>query len=149
MESAKMPFTYLETKYNFAMLKQWEENEASRVQTLTDKALVAEVALIMSGKSYSWLSISKRLLSIGIIDVFYSRKWNNLCERKAEWDAMAVHVGCVTSNTSLHSFDEAAVILDYLTRSQLWNTKGFRDLLLDLKKVPLHAGLGIEGRSLH
>ncbi|KAL5330847.1 hypothetical protein ACEPPN_000372 [Leptodophora sp. 'Broadleaf-Isolate-01'] len=128
------------------MLKNWEEAESARIATLADKILVVEVALIMSGQTYSWYAIGKRLKRVGIVNVFYCQKWTALCERKAEWDAMAVQSGNVTSNSSVNSIDESAVILDHLTRSQLWHTNGFRTLLFDLKRVPIYAGLGTNGR---
>ncbi|KAH9206509.1 hypothetical protein DL95DRAFT_486971 [Leptodontidium sp. 2 PMI_412] len=143
-----MALTYLETKYNFALLQRWEEEEKARIASLSDLDLIAEVALVMSGRSYSWSSIAKRLLNVGIIDFFYCRKWNALCERKREWDTMAIQAGYASNDSSPNSFDESAIILDYLTRSQLWNTRGFRELLLDLKRVPIYAGLGTDGFDL-
>jgi hypothetical protein len=41
------------------VLRQWEEEEARRLKTPSDEALVAEAALVMNGRNYSWGSIKK------------------------------------------------------------------------------------------
>ncbi|KAH9204270.1 hypothetical protein DL95DRAFT_398679, partial [Leptodontidium sp. 2 PMI_412] len=58
---------FLETRFDFPMLKHWEEEESARIKNLSSVELVAEIALIMSGRSYSWNRISKRLRNVGLI----------------------------------------------------------------------------------
>lgn len=55
---------YLETMFDFKMLKKWEDDEASRIRLLIDEALISELAAMMSGQSYSWSRVKKGLRDV-------------------------------------------------------------------------------------
>ena len=118
------------------MLKKWEDDEASRIRLLTDEALISELAAMMSGQSYSWSRVKKGLRDVGIVNFALHRRWNILWDRKCQWEAMCNDIA--PNNTK----DD---ILAHLSEHGLWNRESYQRLVLNLKVIPIQAGLGMEG----
>ncbi|TVY17570.1 hypothetical protein LARI1_G004942 [Lachnellula arida] len=108
----------------------WPNQEVLRIETLSDKLVVAELQAIMEGYGYSWHKINqllqaeldKEALEFTLEDGDVIFEWNNLCDEKRQWERKRTH--------SVQSV-------------------GFkRDCLINLKIIPFKAGLGIEGVKL-
>lgn len=129
-----------EATFLLIVLKYWEEAEARRIEILSSEALLEEIASIMSGHCYSWLTIKKRLRAVGISSFTLHRRWNTLCNRRLEWNVMSKAIG-------LKSQDRSSTFLAHLEQRGLWNAESYQRLLLNLKMIPIHAGLGLEGKN--
>ncbi len=121
------------------MVTAWIEQETRRIECLSNEGLIEEIHRIMTGESYSWQSINLKLRELNSIDYSMCREWKYLCDRKRAWDEN------VKENHISRCFDASAILAE-LRQGCAWNFDAQRYLLMQLKIVPIRAGLGEAGR---
>jgi hypothetical protein len=106
----------------------WAKREVLRIEALSKQQVLRELQGIMEGRNYSWNYISELLqarfdegsLEFSLKDGTILREWNNLCAEKRAWEKK----GHLSTNDAEFNMD----------------------CLINLKILPVQAGLGIEGR---
>ena len=120
----------------------WAAHEISRIESLPDTDLITEVHNAMNGFTYSWRSIHKQLQK-NKIDYSLFQEWSYLCDLKRDWERNPSVLGARHNGVY---FDAELVILG-LSNRDLWRPNSYRALLLNLKLLPIRAGLGVEGNA--
>jgi hypothetical protein len=120
----------------------WAVHEISRIKSLPDTDLITEVHNAMNGSTYSWHSIHKQLQR-NKIDYSLFQEWSYLCDLKRDWESnpsvlQARHNGV---------YFNAESVISGLSERDLWRPHSYCALLLNLKLLPIRAGLGIEGNA--
>ena len=108
----------------------WQEKEIDRVNALSDRQVLAELQRIMDGYDYSWHTINQALqeqLNDGTLEFTLehgdvSFEWNNLCDERREWKKRG--------------------------RFSVCSADFNRDCLINLKIIPVRAGLGDKGKPV-
>ena len=109
-------------------LRLWAKQQVLRIEALSKQEVLCELQGIMEGHNYSWHCINDLLqarfdegsLEFSLVDGDVLFEWNNLCHEKQVWE-----------KTRRLSVDIAEFNMD---------------CLINLKILPVQAGLGIEGR---
>jgi len=124
----------------FANPSPWEVDEILRINCLSDKDLISEVHSTMNGLDYSWATINKSLKELRDLDYALYLEWNFLCGKKREWEPRAQFL----RKSPTCGFG-APTVLSHMSRIGQWDSLFYRHLLINLKILPVHAGLGDEG----
>jgi hypothetical protein len=109
-------------------LRLWAKRQVLRVEALSKQEVLCELQGIMEGHSYSWNRINDLLqarLDEGSLEFSFADgdvlfEWNNLCYEKRMWEKRG--------------------------RLSVDNAEFNMACLINLKILPVQAGLGIEGR---
>ncbi|KAH8772314.1 hypothetical protein BGZ57DRAFT_764072 [Hyaloscypha finlandica] len=109
-------------------LRLWAKRQVLRIEALSKQQVLCELQGIMEGHSYSWHCINDLLqarfnegsLEFSLVDGDVLFEWNNLCNEKRVWEKK----GRLSVNSAEFNMD----------------------CLINLKILPVQAGLGIEGR---
>ena len=109
-------------------LRMWAKRQVLQIENLSKQQVLLELQGIMEGHSYSWHCINEFLqarfddgsLELSLVDGDVLFEWNNLCDEKRVWEKRG--------------------------RLSVNNAEFNMDCLINLKILPVQAGLGIEGR---
>lgn len=109
-------------------LKLWAKQQVLLIEASSKQQILFELQSIMAGHNYSWHCINGLLqaqfdegaLEFSLVDGDVLFEWNNLCDEKRVWEKK----GRLSINNSEYNMG----------------------CLINLKILPVHAGLGIEGR---
>ena len=118
-------------RYNDALadIDLWQKREVLRIEALSEQQVLSELQDVMEGHNYSWHTINELLqgqldkgdLEFMVVDGDVLFEWNNLCDKKWEWERKG---------------------------RPLNNSVDFnRDCLINLMVLPFQAGLGHESTS--
>jgi hypothetical protein len=109
-------------------LELWQKQQVLRIESIEAHQVLSELRDIMEGHNYSWYSIKDLLqarfdngdLAHTLIDGDVLFEWNNLCNEKRVWEKRG-----------------------HLSVDRIEFNK---DCLINLKLLPIQAGLGTEGK---
>lgn len=108
-------------------LEVWAKQQVLDIEDLSKQQVLLELQGVMGGHNYSWHSINALLqarfeegkLKFSLVNGNVLYEWNNLCYEKRIWEKKG--------HLSVH------------------NSEFNVDCLINLKILPVQAGLGIEG----
>ncbi|KAE8441677.1 hypothetical protein EG329_004549 [Mollisiaceae sp. DMI_Dod_QoI] len=109
----------------------WAYRELVRIEALPNADLILEVHNAINGHNYSWKSIQTKLRHLNV-DYSLYLEWDTLCHLKRTWETFP----------SLTRDKQHEDIVASLSRDdKAWNPKYLRTLLVNLRLIPIRAGV--------